>query len=316
MLKKRKILLACVCLAIIGGALYTSNYVTKNNEKAVQATKFNQQQAQTKLKLEEETKAKEEAMAKVAATAKIVAEKTKADAAKTAATAKEKSQVKTEVKKEEYTKSSNQGSRKVVVIDPGHASVTSSVKEAQAPGSSIMKIKEPGGAQGIDTRTPEYVVNMAVAVKLESLLQAKGYTVKMTKTQNNQMLGNIARAEVGNKANADLVIRIHADSNNNSSVNGASMLVPADTKNTNGIYITSKNYGQIVFNKLINEVGMNNRGVVERSDMTGFNWSKVPVILVEMGFQSNVNEDKLLTTSAYQAKIARGLADGIDQALK
>jgi len=194
MLKKRKILLACVCLAVIGGALYTSNYVTKNNEKAVQATKFNQQQAQTKLKLEAEAKAKEEA------TAKVAAEKTKADTAKAAATAKEKSLVKKEVKKEEYTKSSNQGSRKVVVIDPGHASVTSSVKEAQAPGSSIMKIKEPGGAQGINTRTPEYVVNMAVAVKLESLLQAKGYTVKMTKTQNSQMLGNIARAEVGNKA--------------------------------------------------------------------------------------------------------------------
>ena len=31
---------------------------------------------------------------------------------------------------------------------------------------------------------------------------------------------------------------------------------------------------------------MKNNGVVERDDMTGFNWSKVPVILVEMGFLS------------------------------
>ena len=37
---------------------------------------------------------------------------------------------------------------------------------------------------------------------------------------------------------------------------------------------------------------MENRGVVERNDLTGFNWSVVPVILVEMGFQSNVEEDK------------------------
>ena len=115
----------------------------------------------------------------------------------------------------------------VIVIDPGHASVTSTEKEQQAPGSNIMKIKEPGGAQGIKTKTPEYLVNMAVAVRLKSLLEKKGYTVIMTKTQNKQMLGNIARAKVGNIAKADLVIRIHADSNNNSSVKGASMLVPA-----------------------------------------------------------------------------------------
>lgn len=67
---------------------------------------------------------------------------------------------------------------------------------------------------------------------------------------------------------------------------------------------------------MIKDVGMNDRGVVERRDMTGFNWSDVPVILVEMGFQSNAREDKLLTTDSYQEKLAKGLADGIDQALK
>ena len=57
-----------------------------------------------------------------------------------------------------------------------------------------------------------------------------------------------------------------------------------------------KNMEQIVHNSLIHSIGMKNRGVVERNDLTGFNWSVVPVILVEMGFQSNVEEDKLLAT--------------------
>ena len=219
-------------------------------------------------------------------------------------------------KTKENNKSSNSSSKKIIVIDPGHASVTSSVKEQQAPGSTIMKVKEPGGTQGINTRTPEYVVNMAVAVRLRSVLQGKGYTVIMTKTQNSQMLGNIARAEVGNKANADLVIRIHADGDNNHSVNGASMLIPTNTKNTSAIYKSSKKYGEIVFNSLIKTVGMKNRGVNERSDMTGFNWSKVPVILVETGFLSNTSEEKLLTTDSYVNKIAKGLGDGIEQAMK
>jgi len=284
MSKKRKKILVSVCVFVIGLALYSSYYATKKHEKLQQATDAK--------RIEETSKIRQDA---AAITQKDAAAKTQKDIA---------------------TKTLNQNSGKVVVIDPGHASSSSLVKEKQAPGSSLMKVMEPGGAQGIKTRTPEYVVNMEVAVKLEGLLKSKGYIVKMTKTQNSKMLGNIARAEVGNSANANLVIRIHADSNNDSSVNGASMLVPAKTKNTAAIYEQSKKYGQIVFNSLINGVLMNNRGVVERSDMTGFNWSKVPVILVEMGFQSNDKEDKLLTTSSYQDKIAKGLADGIDKALK
>jgi len=52
---------------------------------------------------------------------------------------------------------------------------------------------------------------------------------------------------------------------------------------------------------------MNSRSVVESADMTGFNWSKVPVMLIEMGFQSNFTEDHLLATNSYQTKIAEGL---------
>ncbi|MBU3179703.1 N-acetylmuramoyl-L-alanine amidase family protein [Clostridium psychrophilum] len=335
MLKKRKIILAFVCLFVIGGVLYGTNYSIKKHNQSVQTIKINQQNktlssaAKNKEIQEEATlskvakkKEEEDKIAKQSEAIKLKKASVIKAAAQKSKAKKEATAVKTEaikasaVKTDEYKKSSNGASKKVVVIDPGHASISSSVKEPEAPGSSIMKVKEPGGAQGINSRTPEYVVNMAVAVKLRSLLQAKGYTVIMTKTQNSLMLGNIARAEVGNKAKADLVIRIHADSNNNTSAKGASMLVPSDTKNTNAIYNTSKSYGETVFKSLVSDVGMNNRGVMQRDDMTGFNWSKVPVILVEMGFLSNVSEDKLLNTNAYQAKIANGLADGIYNALK
>ncbi|MGV8983454.1 N-acetylmuramoyl-L-alanine amidase family protein [Clostridium sp.] len=289
MSKMKKILLAFMVLFIIGGALYGTTYVGKVYGEIMQAIKTN---TENKNSNDEEEAVKDKVP-------QVKAEDEKED--------KTLTKEKTQVKVQEY--------KKVIVIDPGHASATSMEKEQQAPGSSIMKVKEPGGAQGINTRTPEYVVNMAVAVRLKTLLEEKGYTVIMTKTQNKQMLGNIARAMVGNKANADLVIRIHADSNNDSSVEGASMLVPADIKSTNAIYKTSKKYGEIVFNSLIDSIGMKNRGVVERDDMTGFNWSKVPVILVEMGFQSNVEEDKKLTTESYQNKISKALAEGIQKAL-
>jgi N-acetylmuramoyl-L-alanine amidase len=288
-------LLGFMCILVIGGAFYGGIYIEKKHQKSVQAIILNKKEATkaaAKAKEVSDTKIRDEAIAKykegVASTTSI----------------------------EKNKKSSNSRSQKIVVIDPGHSSIVNLATEPEAPDSKIMKIMEPGGGHGIITKTPEYVVNMAVAVKLRSLLQEKGYTVIMTKTQNSQMLGNIARAEVGNKAHADLVIRIHADGNNNSAVKGASMLVPANTINTSPIYKSSKRYGQIVFNSLIKTVGMSNRGVNERSDMTGFNWSKVPVILVETGFLSNVSEEKLLKTDSYLDKIAKGLGDGIEQAMK
>ena len=204
---------------------------------------------------------------------------------------------------------------KVIVIDPGHAKGSNLEKEPIAPGSSIMKIKDGGGATGQFTHTPEYVIAMSVSNKLKTILEEKGFTVVMTKTDNNVSLGNVERAEIGNNANAALVIRVHADSAGESSPHGASMLVPNSNEYTKAIFDESKRCGSIVLNTMVSEVGMNSRGIVYRDDITGFNWSKVPVILVEMGFLSNEQEDKLLNTSEYQDKIAKGLADGIEKAL-
>ncbi|MCI7442585.1 MAG: N-acetylmuramoyl-L-alanine amidase, partial [Clostridium sp.] len=39
--------------------------------------------------------------------------------------------------------------------------------------------------------------------------------------------------------------------------------------------------------------------------LTGFNWSKVPVVLIEMGFLSNPEEDNLLNSDSYQDKLAQ-----------
>ncbi|TGE37224.1 N-acetylmuramoyl-L-alanine amidase [Desulfosporosinus fructosivorans] len=206
---------------------------------------------------------------------------------------------------------------KVIVIDPGHANRSNLELEANAPGSSVMKIKDGGGAVGIDTKTPEYLINMNVSLQLRDLLQKKGYTIVMTKTDNSVSLGNIQRAEIGNKEKAALVLRIHADSSENTTASGASMLVPLPVNDeTKAIIDESNRCGRIILNSLTSEVGMKNRGLAPHNDMTGFNWSKVPVILVEMGFLSNPDEDRALSDANYQAKLAKALADGIAEALK
>lgn len=205
--------------------------------------------------------------------------------------------------------------KKIVVLDPGHGNRSNLEKEPIYPGAKELKIKDGGGAEGINSKTPEHVVTMQITMKLKELLENKGYYVIMTKTTPQESPGNIERAEIGNKNNADLVIRIHADSSESSSVSGASMLVPASIGNAKNISGISRKYGQVVLDSLVNEVGMKNKGVVEREDLTGFNWSKVPVILAETGFLSNPKEDKLLNSEEYQNKIAKGLFNGIDKAL-
>ena len=201
--------------------------------------------------------------------------------------------------------------KKVIVIDPGHGVGGNKGYELQSPDSSITKIKDGGGTQGVATNVPEYVVTLKVAEKLKALLEAKNYTVIMTKTTLSETPGNIERAEVGNNNNAALVIRIHCDGMDNQSASGASMLVPAPVGYAKDISSISVEYGQTILNDLVASAGMNNRGVVQRSDLTGFNWSKVPVVLVEMGFMSNPQEDRLLNDDSYQNLLAQGLYNGI-----
>ena len=54
-----------------------------------------------------------------------------------------------------------------------------------------------------------------------------------------------------------------------------------------------------------------NLGLDARSDITGFNWSQVLVILPEIGFMTNPAEDRLLETNSYQAKVVDALARAI-----
>ena len=72
--------------------------------------------------------------------------------------------------------------------------------------------------------------------------------------------------------------------------------------------------------KYVNENMQNNgfkvNGIFERSDLTGFNWSQVPVVLLEMGFMSNYTEDQNMSSPQYQEKMMTCVADGLDNYFK
>ena len=133
----------------------------------------------------------------------------------------------------------------------------------------------------------------------------------MTRTTAECNLTNIDRAELANKSNANLTVRIHANGSTDTSVYGIELWIPTTKYSGAQLVAESKKAGEFVLSEVIAATGAKNRGFVPTSELTGFNWSKVPVILIEMGYMTNADEDYKLSTSDYQDKLASGMANGI-----
>jgi N-acetylmuramoyl-L-alanine amidase len=201
----------------------------------------------------------------------------------------------------------------VVVLDPGHDLRASSRTEPIGPGSSTLKIFDGGGTRGVVTGIQEADLNLAVAFDVRRLLRRAGVRVVMTRTATaGTSMGNIARARIANRAHAALFLRIHADGSTDRRARGTHTLYPALHPDwTDDVYAASRRAAEIVQAELVRALGFPDRGLQERSDYTGFNWSDVPVILVEMGFMTNPVEDRLLATAAYRERAALGLCRGV-----
>jgi N-acetylmuramoyl-L-alanine amidase len=197
----------------------------------------------------------------------------------------------------------------LICVDPGHGTVPAIGRQTEpiGPGSSKRKIKDGGGAPG------EAPVALAIAQRTRAILQRDGYRVAMTRTAPGYAGGNIARARFCNVRHAAMMVRIHADGSTDTSLRGVSTLVPALRRGwTDDIHARSARAARRVQAAVVKHTGARNIGILQRSDLTGFNWADVPAILVECGFMTNPTESRLLRSPAYQLKVARGLVAGVE----
>lgn len=200
-----------------------------------------------------------------------------------------------------------------IAIDAGHQAQGDSGTEPDGPGSDNYKAKVASGATGVSSSVPEYQLNLNVAKKLKKELIKRGYDVYMIRTSNNVNISNMERAIAANESGSDIYIRIHADGVDNSSVSGASALYPSTSNPYVGsLSKSSEKLSACILNEYCKETGINNRGLSIRDDLTGTNWSKIPVTLIELGFLSNPEEDNQMQISSFQNKMAEGIANGID----
>ena len=200
----------------------------------------------------------------------------------------------------------------VIGLDPGHQRIYDPAQEPVAPGSRETKQKVAGGCRGVKSGVYEYEVNQNVSLLLRDLLEEAGATVVLTHDTLDVNISNSQRAQMFNDANVDLGIRSHCNKNSNSKIGGAFMLVP--TENRTKFYEDNVRAAKTILAAYCAETGLSMRykdGITYRSDQTGFNWCTRPIINIEMGHLSNPREDALLSDPEFQAKMARGLFNGI-----
>ena len=202
----------------------------------------------------------------------------------------------------------------IVCIDAGHQAYGISQKEPNGPGSSVMKAMLTTGSAGIVTRQPEYELNLAVALKLKAELLSRGYQVVMIREDNNCPVSNAQRAVYANNSGAEIFVRIHANGSANTSVRGAMAYGPSSANPYMAANLTaaSQSLTNTLLNKFCVTTGLLNKGVLLDDTMTGINWCTIPVTIIEMGFLSNPDDDRLMATDSFRTVMARGIADGID----
>ena len=168
--------------------------------------------------------------------------------------------------------------------------------------------------------TKEKEVNLAIALKLKKSLEKQNIQVIMTRTDDR----NLADANGTNEKTSDMknrvakmdseqpdaVISIHQNSYTDSTAKGAQVFYYSESKE-------GKKLAEVLQKSLIeNADPENHRMAKANTSYYILKNTSAPTVIVECGFLSNPEEERLLNTAQYQEKLVDALQKGICEYLE
>jgi N-acetylmuramoyl-L-alanine amidase len=172
---------------------------------------------------------------------------------------------------------------------------------------SVTLIVDPGhggrdpGALGAGPMTEEHV-NLAISKELVGQLKARGGRVHTTRSTDH-FVSLDARAALADRIRCDLFVSIHADACPRANVDGATIYI---ARNARGASVRAAQNIEAAFKR----AGIPCRGI-RRAGFRVLVGHAQPAVLIECGYLTNRAEARRLSTTTYQRKIARAIADGI-----
>lgn len=213
---------------------------------------------------------------------------------------------------------------KVVGIDPGHNGGNG--QDPAFIGALIWNGLEEEACDTTGTQTAggytEAQFNFNVAGYLRAILIADGARVVMTRHSNTGVGPCVTtRAQIIDRAHADVAIDIHADGGP-AGGRGFTVLEPVADGPNDRVLPASLLFGADVKAAMMTDAGLpasnyyGAGGVISRDDLAGLNLTTVPKVLIECGNMRNVTDAALLVQPSFQRKIAKALAAAIVRFLR
>ncbi|HHX63039.1 MAG TPA: N-acetylmuramoyl-L-alanine amidase CwlD [Epulopiscium sp.] len=184
---------------------------------------------------------------------------------------------------------------KTIIIDPGHGGFD--------PGKT--------GTTGVH----EKEINLNIALKLRDYLEQSGAYVIMTRTEDVDLDGDdtkqrkkadmMNRSQRVNDSNGDIMVSIHQNSFPQAKVRGGQVFFYKDSGN-----------GQVLAQHIQKAIQThadeeNKRVAKHNGDYYILRTTKIPAVIVECGFLTNLEEERKLNTDQYQEKMAWAIYIGI-----
>lgn len=166
---------------------------------------------------------------------------------------------------------------------------------------------DPGALGG--SGSLEKDINLNIALKLQQFVEQNGGITIMTRTEDEMLSGNKKedmkiRKKLREENSGDIFISIHLNSFPQESCKGSQTFYANNEE--------SKELAEKIQRNMVKYLDENNTRIAKKlTDVYLLKNVNIPSVIVECGFLSNSEEEKLLMDETYQSKIAFSIYSGV-----